>query len=158
MAEINIDPEVKYKIAQLSGGESIRLCLQCGRCAAVCPVRVQVKDFSPLKIVRTIMLGSKSLSTILSTETTWRCLTCAKACVDVCPSNVEFPESVEAIRKMAVEEGITEYVLTCKRCGKEFTTTPAQKFLIDQLPDEIEIDEEKYGLCPDCRMDTLRIE
>jgi len=143
----NLDPKFKFEVAQMPGGETIKYCFQCGKCVAACPVG-RFEDYSPIKILRATFLGLKE--TVLSSDIIWRCLTC-KACTEICPSGVKFTEFIEAVRRIAIEEGVTEYILRCKRCGKSFTTTPILELVERLLPKEIKLDGEALTLCPSCR-------
>ncbi|MGB9853314.1 MAG: 4Fe-4S dicluster domain-containing protein [Candidatus Bathyarchaeales archaeon] len=146
------DLKLGYKITQKIGAESARYCIQCGKCAAICPLVRLREDYSPIEVVKGVSLGLKDM--ILSSDTIWRCLTC-QACTKICPAGVKFQEFMEALRDALIEKGVTQYILRCKRCGKTFTTTPILEFAGKTLPKEVKVDEEYLMLCPECRRYTI---
>jgi len=82
------------------GGNTFKLCYQCGKCDVVCPWN-QLRHFSMRKIVRE---GAFGLSQIES-EDIWRCTTCGK-CTMNCPRDVKHIQSGMALRRIATENGI----------------------------------------------------
>lgn len=87
-------------LVEASGGESFRLCYQCGLCDVVCPWN-RVRDFSMRRIVREGVLGL----TEIEGEDIWRCTTCG-TCPQRCPRGVNQIEAGVALRKIATDYGI----------------------------------------------------
>jgi Fe-S oxidoreductase len=83
-----------------SGGDTFKLCYQCGLCDTVCPWN-RVRDFSMRKIVRQAAFGL----TEIESEEMWRCSTCGK-CPQVCPRGVKIIECGVSLRKIATEYGV----------------------------------------------------
>jgi len=77
------------------GGETYRLCFQCGTCDAVCPWN-NVRNFSIRKIIREAAFGL----TEIESDNIWRCTTCGK-CHRVCPRGVDQIELGVALRRLA---------------------------------------------------------
>jgi Fe-S oxidoreductase len=71
-----------------------RLCLDCGKCTAVCPVARANGSFSPRKIVANAVAGDEGAMT---NETIWHCLTC-KLCSERCPSDVDYVDLTKVVR------------------------------------------------------------
>lgn len=88
------------ELVEQSGGESFRLCYQCGLCDAVCPWN-RVTSFSMRKIIREGVLGL----TEIEGEEIWRCTTCG-TCPQRCPRGVNQIEAGVALRKIATDYGI----------------------------------------------------
>ena len=101
--EINqLDPQFKYKIANIVGGESLMNCFFCGKCSAVCPISEVNEEFKPRKIIHMILLGMKE--EVLSSEFIWLCATC-DACSFKCPQKVRMADIMGVVRKIAKDEG-----------------------------------------------------
>jgi len=62
---------------------------------------------------------------------------------------------MDDLREALKERGITDYILRCKRCGKEFTTTPILKFAEKLVLEEVKVDEDYLMLCPQCKTHVL---
>ena len=152
MTNMIVDSKFKSEVGQTLAGVSIRYCQQCGKCVAVCSAKRLGEDYSPIKVLRATMLGLKDM--VLYTDMIWRCLSC-KACTDICPAGVKFQDFIEAVRRIAIEEGITEHVVQCKHCGESYTTIPTQKLVEQLLPQKIQLDEERLMLCPRCRSNNI---
>jgi len=88
------------ELVEQSGGESFRLCYQCGLCDAVCPWN-RVRSFSMRRIIREGVLGL----TEIEGEEIWRCTTCG-TCPQRCPRGVNQIEAGVALRKIATDYGI----------------------------------------------------
>jgi len=83
-----------------SGGETFKLCYQCGLCDTVCPWN-RVRTFSMRKIVRQATFGL----TEIESEDMWRCTTCGN-CPQWCPRGVEIIEAGVSLRRIATEYGV----------------------------------------------------
>lgn len=142
------DPKFGSEFLQTFSGASARNCIQCGKCAAICPLVKLRENYSPIEIVRGVLLGLKDM--LLSSDVIWRCLSC-KACAEVCPAGIKFGEFIESIRTVTMDKGVTHYVLRCKRCGRIFTTTPISELVEKMIPKDVKIDEEYLMLCPACK-------
>ena len=82
-----------------AGGESSRLCFQCGKCDVVCPWN-RVRDFSIRRVVREASLGLSEIGL----DDIWRCTTCG-TCPAACPRGVGQIEVSVAVRRIATEYG-----------------------------------------------------
>ncbi len=83
-----------------SGGESFKLCYQCGLCDVVCPWN-RVRNFSMRKIIREATFGF----TDIESDDIWRCTTCG-ICPQQCPRDVKQIESGVSLRRVATEYGV----------------------------------------------------
>ncbi len=78
-----------------AGGESVKLCYQCGKCDVVCPWN-KVRPFSIRKIIREAVFGV----TEIEGEDIWRCTTCGN-CPAQCPRGVKQIEVGVSLRRIA---------------------------------------------------------
>jgi Fe-S oxidoreductase len=87
-------------IIKEKGGDTFKLCYQCGKCDVVCPWN-QVRNFSMRKLVRGGTLGMSEIEG----EDIWLCTTCGK-CSIACPRDVKQVEAGISLRRIATEYGI----------------------------------------------------
>jgi len=85
------------ELVKESGGETFRLCFQCGLCDALCPWN-RVARFSIRRLLREGAFGL----TEIESEDVWRCTTCGR-CQKECPRGVKQIEFVTSLRRIAVE-------------------------------------------------------
>ncbi|MBN1503940.1 MAG: (Fe-S)-binding protein [Candidatus Eisenbacteria bacterium] len=78
-----------------------RLCLDCGKCTAVCPVARTNGSFSPRKTVANAVAGDEDA---LKDDTIWHCLTC-RLCSERCPSDVDYVDLTRLARADAYKDG-----------------------------------------------------
>jgi heterodisulfide reductase subunit C len=100
---LKVDPEFKYRILKTPGGETFKLCYQCGRCTATCPIARFTRDFRPNKLIHMAKLG---IGDVLKHEEIWLCATCY-ACTERCPQGILVTDVMKVLQQLAVEEGIT---------------------------------------------------
>lgn len=69
---------------ELTDGERIRTCLQCGTCSGVCPFGYIMK-FPPGKMIGA--LRAEIFDQVIKADSVWMCVSC-NACSAFCPSNI----------------------------------------------------------------------
>ena len=85
------------EVCSMSGGESIRWCMQCGMCSASCP-NVNQMDHSPRKIIALIRAGRRY--DVLTSNTMWICASCY-LCTARCPTEVKITELMHGLERLA---------------------------------------------------------
>jgi heterodisulfide reductase subunit C len=90
------------QVEEISGQELLD-CNQCGRCGAGCPVAATM-DILPSQVVRMAQLGMEE---VLESNTIWICASCL-TCVTRCPKGVDLPRLMEALRQVALRQGVVE--------------------------------------------------
>ena len=84
-------------------GQDLLSCNQCGKCSAGCPV-VAAMDLLPSQVIRMAQLGMED---VLECKTIWICASCL-TCVTRCPKGVDLPRLMEALRQIALRQGIAK--------------------------------------------------
>ena len=84
-------------------GQGLLACNQCGKCSAGCPV-VAAMDILPSQVIRMAQLGMEE---VLESNTIWICASCL-TCATRCPKGVDVPRLMEALRQIALRQGVTE--------------------------------------------------
>ncbi len=95
------DQDFAQKIKELTNAHLDR-CYQCYTCTAGCPVAYAM-DYYPHQIMRMVQLGVKK--TVLTCSTIWLCAAC-ETCATRCPNEVELVAVMDALREMALKEGV----------------------------------------------------
>ena len=90
MSQVN--PRLIDEVAQ-SGRFDATACLQCGVCAAVCPMGT---DLLPRKLFRYVLIGLED-KVVEHHETIFSCLLCGM-CEASCPYEVHITENVRQLR------------------------------------------------------------
>lgn len=83
-----------------AGGETFKLCFQCGLCTTTCPWNI-VRSFIVHRMIRQVQFGLVGFED----DEWWLCTTC-RACARRCPRGVEIADVMEAVRGIMVESGM----------------------------------------------------
>jgi heterodisulfide reductase subunit C len=96
-----VDPHFKHKLLQVPGGETFKLCYQCGTCTATCPVARFTDVFRPNKIIHLAKLGIRN---VVYSDAVWLCVNCY-SCTERCPQGVRVADVMRALKNLAVADG-----------------------------------------------------
>lgn len=94
-----INHDAIRKIKEISG-EDVYKCMQCGTCAAACPMR-DLMDLSPTRVIHLIHFGQ--MKQVRESNTVWLCASC-HTCEARCPRGLDLPKVMEAIRLLTLRE------------------------------------------------------
>jgi heterodisulfide reductase subunit C len=83
-------------------GENLSLCYQCLKCTAGCPTAPYM-DIRPNSMIRMIQMGMKK--EVLGSGAIWFCVYC-QTCGTRCPNEIHIGILMDALREMAMEEGV----------------------------------------------------
>lgn len=97
-----MDPNFKYEVSKMHGGEKLLRCFQCGTCTSDCPVAKFSDTYRPRQIIRMAQFGLKDK--VLNSDTLWLCAACF-TCTDRCPQDVEVASVIRVLRNLAAEKG-----------------------------------------------------
>lgn len=86
---------------QRNAHTDIRLCYQCGKCSAGCPVNFAM-DYTPRQIIRLLQLGL--VDEALDAQSIWICATC-ETCSARCPRGVDIAALMDELRREALRQG-----------------------------------------------------
>ena len=78
------------------------LCLDCGKCTAICPISRVNRGYSPRRLLTKALTGGNE--NLLSDKTIWTCLTCMQ-CQQRCPSDIDYIQFTRMIRFDAKSDG-----------------------------------------------------
>lgn len=95
------DSSLERKI-ESGNGEKVRLCYQCKKCSAGCPVSFAM-DLLPHEIMKMIQYGQDDR--ILGSSTIWLCASC-ETCSTRCPNDIDVAGVMDALRQLAIERGV----------------------------------------------------
>lgn len=80
---------------------SIKDCMQCGTCAATCPVANEM-DYTPRQVIHLLSLGLKDKA--LNSTSIWTCASCTH-CTAKCPRSIDITDMMYRLRSMAIRQG-----------------------------------------------------
>jgi len=81
---------------------NVTSCFQCRKCTNGCPVTFAM-DIYPDQVIRLVTLGQKDR--VLTCKTIWLCSAC-ETCTTRCPNEVDIAATMDALKEMAVKEGV----------------------------------------------------
>lgn len=96
------DGDLISQVEQISGADLSR-CYHCRGCAPVCPVGLAMK-LPPHGVIRLVQFGLRE--EVLSSSAIWVCLGC-HTCSSLCPMAIDIASIMDALRFLALEEGVT---------------------------------------------------
>jgi len=99
--ELVPDPSFTERVKQLTDTPFER-CNQCSKCTAGCPVAFAM-DIMPNQVCLLVQRGLGE--PLLQSSTIWLCSSC-ETCATRCPMEISVTELVDALRQIALEEGV----------------------------------------------------
>jgi heterodisulfide reductase subunit C len=103
-----MQPETKNgtfldEICAIPGGETIRLCIQCGTCTASCP-NADIMQHTPSQLIAMARAGMRR--EVLSSNAMWYCLSCYM-CTVRCPRGIKQTGLMHVFEYLAMREGLS---------------------------------------------------
>lgn len=87
------------KVEELSG-EPVFRCMQCGSCAAGCPMHDRM-DVSPNQVWKLLQMGE--VEKVRDSRTIWACFSCF-TCGVRCPKGIDLAKVMEAVRQLLLRK------------------------------------------------------
>jgi heterodisulfide reductase subunit C len=84
------------------GGDSLRLCLQCGTCGGSCPSGPDM-DHTPRALFGLIAAGEREV--VLRSNTPWYCVSCYY-CMVRCPQEIHITDVMYSLKRLSVQAGL----------------------------------------------------
>jgi heterodisulfide reductase subunit C len=106
--------EINDNLTGLS--EAVKLCYQCGTCAAKCPVFKRYLHFNPRKIVKKILLGELN-ERLFNEQQFWLCRMCY-TCSACCPQRVDVGYVIGKLKKIVEETSAIQLGISFHRDKK----------------------------------------
>ncbi len=125
------------------------LCVECGKCVAMCPMAETAGEFSrmqsPRGIVQQVLRGTppQDMPGLLS------CLQC-RQCSQTCPAGVDVAGLIAALRRQLPDLPMR----VCAVCGCELMPADAERYLSRAVNAGFEEALSYPALCPSCRRRT----
>lgn len=110
----DLQPQFKFEVTAIPGGELVKRCFACGSCTGVCPVSMENPVYDPRKIIHMVIIGLRER--VLSSEMIWQCTRC-DTCQFVCPQQVPMSNVINALRQMAIRGEYVD-IPTLQKWGK----------------------------------------
>ena len=99
--ETSANDEFVNEICTYPGGESVKLCIQCGTCVGACP-NASKMDHPVRQLIAMARAGLRE--EVLSSNSSWFCLSCY-LCTVRCPRGIKPTEFMHALDAMAFRDG-----------------------------------------------------
>lgn len=81
---------------------NLNRCFHCQTCASGCPF-IRAMDYRPNIIIRLVQFGLRRKA--LESRAIWVCVGCS-TCAAECPNEIDLPAIMEALRHLALKEGV----------------------------------------------------
>ena len=101
--EQKVTPDFFDEVCAIPGGEAVKLCIQCGTCAASCPNAYKM-EYPCRQIIAMVRAGLRE--EVLSSDSMWFCCSCY-LCTVRCPRGLKPTELMHALECLAVRHGLS---------------------------------------------------
>ncbi len=118
----------------VDSGDEIKMCMNCGVCAASCPLREHM-DYPPRQIFSLIRAGKRE--EVLGSKSIMLCTSCY-TCAVKCPRSIPVIDVMHGLAHYALKKGYTPRIETA-RFGKEFWNQVYKRGRVDEkdLPQRV---------------------
>jgi quinone-modifying oxidoreductase subunit QmoC len=114
--KVGYNPSFAEEVFQnVDSGDEIKMCMNCGVCAASCPLREHM-DYPPRQVFSLIRAGKREA--VLGSKAIMLCTSCY-TCAVKCPRSIPVIDVMHGLAHYALSKGYTPRLETA-RFGKEF--------------------------------------
>jgi len=142
--------DMKTEVRKSVQKNHLNVCLECGKCSAVCPMLdfyvLYVFRRSPRGVVERLSLAPDGIE---HEEALWYCLTCQE-CTFFCPSGVNFQAFMIELRELLLQRGHKEHAVFCDVCGSYLMPKKEFEYLLKD-PDKGKHLGGLLAVCPRCK-------
>ena len=112
----NYNPSFAQEVfGKVDFGEEIKMCMQCGVCAASCPLSMEM-DYPPRQVFTMIRAGKRE--EVLNCQSIFLCTSCY-TCKVRCPRKIPVVDVMHGLAHYAIKQGMVSRKLTAS-FGSEF--------------------------------------
>ncbi len=108
--------DLREAIQALMETNRLNLCVECGKCSAICPMVKLYGEYVHNRGTRSMVERLCFDPDGIDDEALWYCWACTE-CTFFCPSGVDFQNFMTGFRRLLVSHGYTEHAASCKVCG-----------------------------------------
>ena len=141
--------DLRKEIQGLVAQHHLNLCLECGKCSAVCPMVNFYGEYVHTRCTRSVVERLCFDPDSIDDEALWYCWACME-CTFYCPSGVDFQNFMMGFRQLLVSHGYSEYAHFCKACGAYLMPKKQLEYLEATLGNGNGNQELLYE-CPNCK-------
>jgi len=141
--------DLKKEIQALIDANNLHLCVECGKCSAVCPMVNFYGEYVPNRCTRSVVERLRFSSDFMGDEALWYCWAC-KECTFFCPSGVDFQRFMTGLRLLLVSHGYRDQAHFCDVCG-DYLMPKRQLECLEATLNKKPNKELLYE-CPKCKM------
>ncbi|MBP3731350.1 MAG: (Fe-S)-binding protein [Mailhella sp.] len=124
-------------------------CVECGKCAAMCPMAETAGSFSRIKSPRGIVQQVLRGVSVNDMPGLASCLQC-RQCSQICPAGIDIAGLIAELRKLLPEPP----VCVCSVCGSPMLPEDARLYLSRAVDSGFEEKLSYPALCPSCKRRT----
>lgn len=140
--------DLRSEIQVLMEANHLTLCLECGKCSAVCPMVNFYGEYVYNRCTRSVVERLCFDPEGIDDEALWYCWAC-KECTFFCPSGVDFQNFMTEFRKLIVAHGYSEHAHFCAACGSYMMPKKQLDYLEAAMP--LNGNAELLLECPTCK-------
>lgn len=140
--------DLKQAIQTLMETNRLNLCVECGKCSAICPMVNFYGEYVHNRCTRSIVERLYFDPESIDDEALWYCWACTE-CTFFCPSGVDFQSFMTAFRQLLVSNGYGEHARFCKVCGTYMMPNRQLEYLEATL--DRKGNAELLFECPNCK-------
>jgi len=140
--------DLMEEIQGLIDAGHLHLCVECGKCSAVCPMVNFYGEYVPNRCTRSVVERLRFGADFMDEEALWYCWAC-KECTFYCPSGVDFQNFMTGLRLLLISRGYREQAHFCEACGAYMMPKKQLECLETILKDKP--NKKLLNECPNCK-------